>query len=381
MPLDFPNSPNVNDTFTSNGRSWKWDGTTWNLVPIAHVHPMADLVDFAVGTPATGQALVYNGTKWANSAAIPQASVSNLPADLAGKMPLYASFIGNAQNLNNYTTPGTYDQPSNAQAAAGSNYPIGLAGMLTVQRATGGYMIYQMYQTYRDGNQLYWRSWYDTWSAWVPAGGKMQYTVKITGTQNWTAPSGVTSVEVILAGGGGGGGGNAGAAVGMGGGGGSVDFAMLTVSPGTAYTITIGGGGGGGTAGANQSAGGVGGTSYFGGLWSVGGGGNAPASRVGGYASGLGGGGGSYLGNIYAGANGSAGGYGIGGGGGAGSYNHNNEGQVGTGASGGGHGGGGSRGVGNGAANSGAGGGGGAGGVSTTGGNGGSGVCIIRYWA
>lgn len=85
MALDFPNAPNVNDTFTSNGRSWKWDGTVWDLVPIAHTHAMATLVDFAVSSPATGQALVYNGTKWSNSAAIPQASVSGLISALAGK--------------------------------------------------------------------------------------------------------------------------------------------------------------------------------------------------------------------------------------------------------------------------------------------------------
>jgi hypothetical protein len=29
MAITFPSSPNVGDTFTSNGRSWQWDGTAW----------------------------------------------------------------------------------------------------------------------------------------------------------------------------------------------------------------------------------------------------------------------------------------------------------------------------------------------------------------
>ena len=27
--LNFPSSPNVNDTYTANGKSWKWDGVSW----------------------------------------------------------------------------------------------------------------------------------------------------------------------------------------------------------------------------------------------------------------------------------------------------------------------------------------------------------------
>lgn len=85
MPLDFPNSPAVNDTFTSNGRTWKYTGTAWDLVPVSHTHAMSTLVDFNVGTPATGQTFVFDGSKWANSAALPQASVSGLTTTLAGK--------------------------------------------------------------------------------------------------------------------------------------------------------------------------------------------------------------------------------------------------------------------------------------------------------
>ena len=32
MAINFPNTPNQDDTFTDGDTSWQWDGTTWNLV-------------------------------------------------------------------------------------------------------------------------------------------------------------------------------------------------------------------------------------------------------------------------------------------------------------------------------------------------------------
>lgn len=35
MPaIDFPNSPSVNQVFTSGVQSWIWDGVTWSMIPI-----------------------------------------------------------------------------------------------------------------------------------------------------------------------------------------------------------------------------------------------------------------------------------------------------------------------------------------------------------
>lgn len=76
-----------------------------------------------------------------------------------------------------------------------------------------------------------------------------------TVTQNWTAPTGTSSVSVqSVAGGGGGGGGSAfpsgggGAANGAGGGGGGESNDTLTVTPGNTYVVTAGNGGNGGYA-------------------------------------------------------------------------------------------------------------------------------------
>jgi hypothetical protein len=61
MPaIDFPNAPEVNDIFTANGRSWKWDGNYWNTAETTVLTgPTGPSNTLAVGTTsATGP----NGT-------------------------------------------------------------------------------------------------------------------------------------------------------------------------------------------------------------------------------------------------------------------------------------------------------------------------------
>ena len=31
MAINFPNTPTLNETHTEVGKTWKWDGVTWNL--------------------------------------------------------------------------------------------------------------------------------------------------------------------------------------------------------------------------------------------------------------------------------------------------------------------------------------------------------------
>jgi len=105
------------------------------------------------------------------------------------------------------------------------------------------------------------------------SGGSQLQEQLFTASGSWTAPTGVTRAYAVVIGGGGGGqgginsscagdsppGGFGGAAVGM-----------VTVTPGTTYTITIGGGGTGGVSGAQSGT--SGGTSSFGALMSATGG-------------------------------------------------------------------------------------------------------------
>lgn len=72
--------------------------------------------------------------------------------------------IGNAADLNNYTTPGLYFQSANAQAATGKNYPESNAGSLEVYKHAGISQVYRIYNSSR----TYIRSLYGgSWSAWV----------------------------------------------------------------------------------------------------------------------------------------------------------------------------------------------------------------------
>lgn len=112
------------------------------------------------------------------------------------------------------------------------------------------------------------------------------------GTTSWTAPAGVTLIEVLVVGGGGGGGFQVG---GGGGGGGVIYNSAYPVTPGNSYTVTIGAGG---TGAANSSTAGTNGNpSRFDQLVALGGGRGANHSTgatAGGLgASGSSGGGGS----------------------------------------------------------------------------------------
>ena len=36
MPINFPNSPSLNQVYTFNGRSWEWTGVAWKSVTAAY---------------------------------------------------------------------------------------------------------------------------------------------------------------------------------------------------------------------------------------------------------------------------------------------------------------------------------------------------------
>ncbi|HGN9109715.1 TPA: phage tail protein [Enterobacter hormaechei] len=72
--------------------------------------------------------------------------------------------IGNAMDLNAYTTAGLYFQPMTAYAQSGRNYPEALAGSLEVYKHAGITQIYRIYHNSRS----YVRTQYSgSWSAWV----------------------------------------------------------------------------------------------------------------------------------------------------------------------------------------------------------------------
>jgi len=99
-----------------------------------------------------------------------------------------------------------------------------------------------------------------------------------TASGTFTVPAGVTKVKATVVGGGGGGAGtNSGYGAGYNGGGsggaGGAAIGVFSVTPGTAYAVTVGAGGAGGTGASPPTNGTVGGTSSFGSFASATGGG------------------------------------------------------------------------------------------------------------
>lgn len=71
MAIDFPNSPTVNQTFTSGSTTWVWDGTAWNLQTTTTASndsmPVGSIMWFAITSTPTGW-LPCDGTTYTNTA-------------------------------------------------------------------------------------------------------------------------------------------------------------------------------------------------------------------------------------------------------------------------------------------------------------------------
>jgi hypothetical protein len=71
----------------------------------------------------------------------------------------------NTSDLNTITAPGFYYQHANANTSTARNYPVLVAGTLTVTTAAG---VVQTYIPYGSPNTIYMRGYYgSSWSAWV----------------------------------------------------------------------------------------------------------------------------------------------------------------------------------------------------------------------
>lgn len=76
--------------------------------------------------------------------------------------PNTSTLIGDAEDLNDYKTPGFYHQATSIHATNGSNYPVEAAGSLQVYLSAG---VNQVYRRYSTGVQ-YQRAFYTVWSPW-----------------------------------------------------------------------------------------------------------------------------------------------------------------------------------------------------------------------
>jgi len=71
MALDFPTSPSVNDLYTDSGRTWRWNGTGWAMLPGAPVAidtTAADILSATAGVITADDASADKIVFWDDSA-------------------------------------------------------------------------------------------------------------------------------------------------------------------------------------------------------------------------------------------------------------------------------------------------------------------------
>ena len=349
MPIDFPNSPTTNATYTINGQSWRYNGTGWVKTTLnvniptqtgnsgRYLTTDGTTVSWAVGTPgytgSTGAG--YTGSRGQDGVIGYNGSTGYTGSRGTDGVVGYNGSIGYTGSAGPSSVTAINDQQNTGTGALG--LPVGT----TAQRPATAYNGYFRINSQTSYIETYYNSvWYNLqYIGIITATGGTVTTVgnykihTFTGTSNFVvtdAPTGAI-VEVLLIGGGGGGGTGYG---GGGGGGGYYYNTGLGVTAGT-YTVTVGSGGtnsagalGIGTNGSNTTFG-ILATAYGGG-----GGGDYNASAVGTAANGGSGGGAGGVGTSTANAGTALAGQGSNGGIGAGSSISNAVGGGGGGAGG-----------------------------------------------
>lgn len=100
MPLDFPDSPATNATYTYGGVTWKYDGVKWRLLATT---PVVSLVTSLPTSPTDGQEVYYqasgdmetNGIVWHLRY---RSAGGTYKWEYLGGPPLSKEFPGNNQN-------------------------------------------------------------------------------------------------------------------------------------------------------------------------------------------------------------------------------------------------------------------------------------------
>jgi hypothetical protein len=104
MAINFPDSPTLNQEFTSGTTTWRYDGTKWNMTgfgPVGAtgptgptgatgpVGPLDSLSDVSAESPTNGYFLQWNGTAW-----VPAAVSANVMTDTRNAAIITMDIIG-----------------------------------------------------------------------------------------------------------------------------------------------------------------------------------------------------------------------------------------------------------------------------------------------
>lgn len=134
----------------------------------SHKHTVADITDL----PRVTDALINNTIVQRSEKGIIRAADPEGPNNVATKgyvdataFPLAITSLGAKEDLDNFKSTGVYHQALTANAKNGTNYPVGIAGLLEVFNPDAS-MIYQRYTVYGEGIEVwvrghYQNKWYD----------------------------------------------------------------------------------------------------------------------------------------------------------------------------------------------------------------------------
>jgi len=135
MPIDFPNSPSVNDLFTSGSTSWKWDGTVWKVVrdfaPTGATGPTGNTG--AVGnTGATG----LTGINWTGQWDFVAYAVGDV-VQYAGSSYYCVTAISSGDSASHVPGVSARWELLNSKGSTGATGPTGENGTIGVDGETG----------------------------------------------------------------------------------------------------------------------------------------------------------------------------------------------------------------------------------------------------
>ena len=158
MALDFPASPNINDTYTFGGVTWTWDGTTWKVLgrfqftssetdPIFNASPAANILQsnidnwntaYGLGDHASAGYLTSTGSIGSHS----DVTIATLQD---GQLLKYSAGNARWENWNpNYLTSYTETDPVFAASPAGGITGTNIGNWNTAynwgDHSTGGYL-------------------------------------------------------------------------------------------------------------------------------------------------------------------------------------------------------------------------------------------------
>ena len=120
--VDFPNSPSVNDEFTSGTRTWIWDGSVWLLKGVAI--SLDVLSNVTLNNLADGDALLYNSTaqEWQNGEVDLQGAIDTANTYTDSAITDLTTYVDGYLDPSTGTTTDYIDQQDAATLAAANSY-------------------------------------------------------------------------------------------------------------------------------------------------------------------------------------------------------------------------------------------------------------------